>query len=235
MKIHGLQKMTLLDFPGKVACTVFFGGCDLRCPFCHNAELIDGTAPAVMEEEELLAFLKKRQGLLDGVAVTGGEPLLRDLVPLAEKIRDLGYPLKLDTNGTHPDRLREILDRGLVAYVAMDIKNSPARYAETCGLEEMDLGPVRESVSILMEGKTDYEFRTTVVDELHDEDSFREIGKWIRGAKRYYLQKFTDRETVPFEGFHAPTDQQMQIYRGIAREPCLLPNYAGLTCNTRYS
>ncbi len=218
MKIHGLQKMTLLDFPGKVACTVFFGGCDLRCPFCHNAELIDGTAPAVMEEAELLDFLKKRQGLLDGVAVTGGEPLLRDLVPLAEKIRELGYPLKLDTNGTHPERLREILDRGLAAYVAMDIKNSPDRYAETCGLETMDLGPVRESVSLLMEGKTDYEFRTTVVDELHDENSFREIGKWIRGAKRYYLQKFTDRETVPFEGFHAPADEKMLAWREIARE-----------------
>ena len=218
MKIHGLQKMTLLDFPGKVACTVFFGGCDLRCPFCHNAELIDGTAPAVMEEAELLDFLKKRQGLLDGVAVTGGEPLLRDLVPLAEKIRELGYPLKLDTNGTHPERLREILDRGLAAYVAMDIKNSPDRYAETCGLETMDLGPVRESVSLLMEGKADYEFRTTAVDELHDENSFREIGKWIRGAKRYYLQKFTDRETVPFEGFHAPADEKMLAWREIARE-----------------
>ena len=152
MKIHGLQKMTLLDFPGKVACTVFLGGCDLRCPFCHNAELIDGTAPAVMDEEELLAFLKKRQGLLEGVAVTGGEPLLRgtELVSLAEKIRDLGYPLKLDTNGTHPERLARLTEAGLVSYVAMDIKNSPDRYAETSGLEKMDLGPVRESVSLLM-------------------------------------------------------------------------------------
>ncbi len=218
MKIHGLQKMTLLDFPGKVACTVFLGGCDLRCPFCHNAELIDGSAPAVMEEEELLAFLKKRQGLLEGVAVTGGEPLLRpDIIPLAEKIRDLGYPLKLDTNGTHPDRLRQIIDRGLAAYVAMDIKNSPERYALTAGLDAMDLGPVRESVSLLMEGGTDYEFRTTVVAELHDEESFRGIGEWIRGARRYFLQKFTDRDTVPFGGFHAPTDAQMRAYAEIAR------------------
>ena len=219
MKIHGLQKMTLLDFPGRVACTVFLGGCDMRCPFCHNAELIDGSAPAVMEEEELLAFLKKRQGLLEGVAVTGGEPLLRpDILQLAEKIRDLGYPLKLDTNGTHPDRLREMIDRGLAAYVAMDIKNSPDRYAQTAGLETMDLGPVRESVSILMEGKTDYEFRTTTVAELHDEDSFRGIGQWIRGARRYFLQKFTDRDTVPFGGFHAPADEKMRRYAEIARE-----------------
>ena len=219
MKIHGLQKMTLLDFPGKVACTVFLGGCDMRCPFCHNAELIDGTAPAVMEEEELLAFLKKRAGLLEGVAITGGEPLLRDdTITLAEKIRDLGYPLKLDTNGTHPDRLRKILDRGLAAYVAMDIKNSPDRYAVTAGLEKLDLAPVRESVSLLLEGRTDYEFRTTVVAELHDADSFRGIGEWIRGARRYYLQKFTDRDTVPFGGFHAPEDEKMREYAAIARE-----------------
>ncbi len=220
MKIHGLQKMTLLDFPGKVACTVFLGGCDLRCPFCHNAELIDGAAPAVMEEEELLAFLKKRQGLLEGVALTGGEPLLRgeDLLRLAEKIRELGYPLKLDTNGTHPERLRKIIDGGLVSYVAMDIKNSPEKYAETCGLSQMDLAPVRESVSLLMEGRTDYEFRTTTMAELHDADSFRKIGEWIRGAKRYYLQKFTDRDTVPFEGFHAPADGEMAQYLAIARE-----------------
>ena len=219
MKIHGLQKMTLLDFPGKVACTVFLGGCDMRCPFCHNAELIDGTAPAVMEEEELLAFLKKRTGLLEGVAITGGEPLLRDeTITLAEKIRDLGYPLKLDTNGTHPDRLRKILDRGLAAYVAMDIKNSPDRYAVTAGLEKLDLAPVRESVSLLMEGRTDYEFRTTVVAELHDAESFHGIGEWIRGARRYYLQKFTDRDTVPFGGFHAPEDEKMREYASIARE-----------------
>ena len=219
MKIHGLQKMTLLDFPGRVACTVFLGGCDLRCPFCHNAELIDGTAPAVMDEAELLAFLKKRQGLLEGVAMTGGEPLLRgeELFELTERIRDLGYPLKLDTNGTHPDRLAKLTDAGLVSYIAMDIKNDPERYAATCGLEKMDLGPVRESVSLLMNGKTDYEFRTTVVAELHDGDSFRGIGEWIRGAKRYYLQKFTDRETVPFEGFHAPADEEMRAYLAAVR------------------
>ncbi len=218
MKIHGLQKMTLLDFPGKVACTVFLGGCDMRCPFCHNAELIDGTAPAVMEEEELLSFLKKRQGLLEGVAITGGEPLLRpDILDLAEKIRELGYPLKLDTNGTHPERLRQMIDRGLAAYVAMDIKNSPERYARTAGLTEIDLGPVRESVSLLMEGKTDYEFRTTTVAELHDADSFRKIGEWIRGARHYYLQKFTDRDTVPFGGFHAPSDEEMRQYAEILK------------------
>ena len=219
MKIHGLQKMTLLDFPGKVACTVFLGGCDLRCPFCHNAELIDGTAPAAMDETELLAFLEKRKGLIDGVAITGGEPLLRgeELVTLAERIRDLGYPLKLDTNGTHPERLRKMIDGGLAAYVAMDIKNDPERYGRTAGIEDLDLGPIRESVCLLMEGRTDYEFRTTTVAELHDAESFRKIGEWIRGAKHYYIQKFTDRETVPFEGLHAPTDEEMRRYLEIVR------------------
>ena len=219
MKIHGLQKMTLLDFPGRVACTVFLGGCDMRCPFCHNAELIDGSAPAVMEEEELLAFLRKRQGLLEGVAITGGEPLLRgqELTELLGKIRDLGYPVKLDTNGTHPDRPRALLDAGLVSYVAMDVKNSPEKYAVTCGMKVLDLSPVRESVSLLMEGRTDYEFRTTTIAELHDAESFRRIGEWIAGAKRYFLQKFTDRDTVPFEGFHAPSDEEMKQYRDIVR------------------
>ena len=218
MKIHGLQKMTLLDFPGRVACTVFFGGCDMRCPFCHNAELLDGSAPPVMEEEELIAFLRKRQGLLDGVAITGGEPLLqKDLPVLAGKIRELGYPVKLDTNGTHPDRLGGMIRDGLVQYVAMDIKNSPERYAETAGLNSIDLGPIRESVALLMEGKTDYEFRTTVVAELHDDNSFIGIGQWIQGAGKYFLQRFTDRDTVPFEGFHAPAEEQMEHWADIVR------------------
>jgi len=216
MDIHGLQKMTLLDFPGRVACTVFLGGCDLRCPFCHNAELIDGTAPAVMEENGLLSFLKKRQGLLEGVAVTGGEPLLRpDLGELLSGVRELGYPVKLDTNGTHPERLRQLLEQDLVQYVAMDIKNSPERYPETVGRKTFDLTPVRESVALLLGGDWDYEFRTTAVRELHDADSFREIGPWIRGAKRYFLQKFTDRETVPFQGFHSPSAEEMRAWAGI--------------------
>ena len=218
MKIHGLQKMTLLDFPGRVACTVFFGGCDMRCPFCHNAELLDGTAPPVMDEEELLLFLKKRQGLLDGVAITGGEPLLQpDLPEFAAKVRELGYPVKLDTNGTHPDRLARLLRDGLVQYVAMDIKNSPERYAETAGLEKIDLAPVKESVKLLLEGSTDYEFRTTTVAEFHDDESFEKIGPWIAGAKRYYLQRFTDRDTMPFGGLHAPTEEQMRRWAEIIR------------------
>ena len=218
MKIYGLQKMTLLDYPGHVGCTVFTGGCDFRCPFCHNYELACASIPPVMEEEELFSFLEKRRGLLDGVAFTGGEPLLqKDLPALAEKIRMLGYPVKLDTNGTHPDLLARMIRDGLVQYVAMDIKNSPDRYAETAGLASINLDPVRESVSMLLEGDTDYEFRTTVVAELHDDSSFEQIGPWIRGARHYYLQRFTDRETVPFQGLHAPAKEDMRRWAEIIR------------------
>ncbi|MBP3721115.1 MAG: anaerobic ribonucleoside-triphosphate reductase activating protein [Clostridia bacterium] len=218
MKIYGLQKMTLLDYPGRIACTVFLSGCDMRCPWCHNSELAEGKAPAVMTSEELISFLKKRQGMLEGVAVTGGEPLLREeSLELLREIRALGYPVKLDSNGTHPDRLRRAAEEGLIQYCAMDIKNSPERYAETAGLSEIALTAVRESVDFLKTGSIDYEFRTTAVKELHDEQSFRAIAEWISGAKRYAIQKFTDRDTVPFEGFHAPEEAQIQAWAEIVR------------------
>jgi len=216
MKIHGLQKMTLLDFPGRVACTVFLGGCDFRCPFCHNSGLLDAGAPALMDDTELLEFLEKRKGILDGVAFTGGEPLLRPELPaLMEKIRALGYPIKLDTNGNHPDKLKAVINAGLVAYVAMDIKNSPERYAGTIGLETFDIAKIQESLDFLRSGAVDYELRTTVVDEFHDDDSFRGIAQWIKGAKRYYLQCFTDRESVLEGGLHAPSKEDLERYAGI--------------------
>ena len=220
MRIAGLQKLSLLDFPGHVSCTVFTGGCNFRCPFCHNASLVlpEQLADEPDREREVLAFLKKRQGLLDGVAITGGEPTLqKDLPDMARRIRELGYDIKLDTNGLHPDVLGRMIREGLVQYVAMDIKNSPERYAQTAGLQKIDLSPIRESAAMLMEGSTEYEFRTTVVTELHDDDSFTGIGEWIRGARKYYLQKFTDRETVPFEGLHAPTREQMKHWADVIR------------------
>lgn len=216
MKIHGLQKMTLLDYPGRVACTVFLGGCDFRCPFCHNAEILDAGAPAETDDGELLKFLEKRTGLLDGVVITGGEPLLRpDIDELIEKIHALGYPVKLDTNGNHPAMLKKLVGAGLIDYVAMDVKNGPSRYAETVGLADFDMSAVRESIDFLLGGAVDYEFRTTVVKELHDEQSFAEIGKLIRGAKRYYLQCFTDRDTVLFAGLHAPEKETLERYAEI--------------------
>ena len=210
--------MTLLDFPGHVACTVFLGGCDLRCPFCHNFELADGSAPAVMDDKELLKFLSRRQWLLDGVAVTGGEPCLRpDLPELLKAVRDLGFKTKLDTNGFHPELLKKLLSEGLVDYTAVDIKNSAAKYAVTSGLQELDLRPLQETVSLLIGGDADYEFRTTVVKEFHEASDFEEIGKLIMGAKRYFLQCFTDRDSVPFEGLHAPSREDLQGYAEIAR------------------
>ncbi|MCD8388807.1 MAG: anaerobic ribonucleoside-triphosphate reductase activating protein [Oscillospiraceae bacterium] len=217
MKLYGLQKMTLLDFPGRVACTVFLGGCDFRCPFCHNSELIDCRIAPLMDSAELLEFLQKRCGLLDGVVISGGEPLLQDVTPLIEAVRALGFAVKLDTNGTHPARLRALMERGLLDYVAMDVKNSPARYAETAGLPTFDMAPVRESIELLCAGDVDYEFRTTVVRELHDRDSFAGIGELICGARRYFLQSFTDRDTVCVEGLHAPERAEMLEYAEIVR------------------
>ena len=218
MLIHGLQKMTLLDFPGRVAATVFLGGCDFRCPFCHNFELATGEAKPVMDDAELLAFLRKRQGLLDGIAITGGEPCLhKDLPDLLARIRELGFATKLDTNGYHPALLARIIEGGLADYVAMDIKNSPEKYAHTCGVERIDMGPIQESVDILKDAAPDYEFRTTVVAELHGANDFHAMGKLIAGAKQYFLQAFTDRDTVPFEGFTAPTQNELEAYADIAR------------------
>ncbi|MBR2572646.1 MAG: anaerobic ribonucleoside-triphosphate reductase activating protein [Clostridia bacterium] len=217
MKICGLQKMTLLDYPGRVACTVFLGGCDFRCPFCHNFDLATGKAPAVMDEAELFGFLERRRGLLDGVAITGGEPCVyADLPDLLGKIRDLGYPVKLDTNGYHPEMLRGILKDRLADYVAMDIKNSPEKYARTAGLAAIDSGRIRESADCLIHGTADYEFRTTVVRELHEEKDIEAIANFISGAKRYFLQPFADREQVPFAGLSAPSREQMLAMREIA-------------------
>jgi len=217
MKIAGLQKLTLLDYPGKTACTVFFGGCNFRCPFCHNWELLDGSYPMQMDEEQLMDFLKKRAGILDGVCITGGEPLLSDdIFALLEKIRSLGYAIKIDTNGSFPERLKRIIDEGLADYVAMDIKNSPEKYAETAG-GFSNMEKIRQSIALLMNSGVDYEFRTTVVDELHKAEDFRGMGELIRGAGKWYLQKFRDRDTVPFEGFHAPEADKVRIHADIMR------------------
>lgn len=219
MKIHGLQKMTLLDFPGRIACTVFLGGCDFRCPYCHNFELADGTAKPVMDDSELLAFLKKRQGLLDGAAITGGEPCLhKELPELMRKIRELGFAVKLDTNGYHPAMLKYILDEGLADYVAMDIKNSPEKYAVTCGVTSIRFDVIKESIDILLNSGREFEFRTTVVKEFHEAADFHAMGNLIKGAEHYYLQSFTDRDTVPFGNLHAPAKEELQSFLAIARE-----------------
>ena len=178
MKIAGLQKMTLLDYPGKVACTVFLSGCNYRCPFCHNSGLLEN-APEAVTPEGLLEFLKKRRGMLDGVCITGGEPTLQKELPeLLEAIKALGYPVKLDTNGSNPAMLEDLLNRGLVDYVAMDVKNCPERYGETVGIPNFSLEKTEQSLRLLLSGHTDYELRTTCVEEFHGEEEVRAMGLW---------------------------------------------------------
>lgn len=194
MLISGLQKLTLLDYPGRVACTVFTGGCNFRCPFCHNAPLVLPEQLAQdTDEEQVLAFLKKRVGVLDGVAITGGEPLLhKDIGDFLAKVKALGYQIKLDTNGSFPELLMELVKAGLVDRVAMDIKNAPACYGETAGVAGLDLAAIERSKDFLLSGAVDYEFRTTVVKGLHDEERLKEAARWISGAREYYLQQFKD-------------------------------------------
>ena len=216
MRIVGLQKMTLLDYPGKVACTVFLGGCNFRCPFCHNGGLLEGDAPEVMTEAELLKFLSGRQGLLDGVCITGGEPTLSPELPrLVEQIKNLGFAVKLDTNGGRPEVLRSLVNAGLVDYVAMDVKNCPRQYAATVGRSSAPLEAVEESLRFLMEGKVDYELRTTVVRELHDENSIREMGQWLyqlndcQKIPKLFLQPFVQRASVLNQTLTPPETAQM--------------------------
>ncbi len=193
MDFAGIQSLTLLDFPGKVACILFVQGCNLRCPFCHNASLVRRGAENLYPEADILAFLKKRQSLLDGVVISGGEPLLYpELLPFLKKVRELGYAIKVDTNGTKPALLEQIVSEGLADYVAMDIKNSPAFYAATTGIPKPDIAAIERSRDFLMSGKVDYEFRTTVVKGLHTKESIAELSSWIAGAKRYFLQGFKD-------------------------------------------
>lgn len=221
MLISGLQKLTLLDYPGAVACTVFTGGCNFRCPFCHNSSLVlPGRLSRAMEEEEFLAFLKKRRGMLEGVAVSGGEPLMQgDILSFLEKIKELGYKVKLDTNGAFPDRLEAVLSRGLADMVAMDIKNSPSLYGVTVGLKDFDISPVERSARLLMEGDLDYEFRTTLVKGLHTIYSVREMARFIGGAKKYYLQQYRDSgDIINGEGLMAFSEEEMIAFREVAAE-----------------
>ena len=214
MRIGGLQKLTLLDYPGKVACTVFLPGCNLRCPFCHNPALVlPDRETDSLSTEELLAFLETRRGKLDGVCVTGGEPTLyEDLPALLRQIRGLGFAVKLDTNGTNPAMLKALLQERVLDYVAMDIKNSPSRYAETCGGIDC-LSRVRESAALLMDGTVDYEFRTTVCAPLHTPRDMEELGRWLKGARRYFLQPFADSGALVGGGVSPPSEDEIKALR----------------------
>ena len=210
--ISGLQKLTLLDYPGRVACTVFTAGCNFRCPFCHNAPLVlPELVSEDIPEEEVLSFLKKRIGILDGVAVTGGEPLLyKNIDGFLAKVHALGYKIKLDTNGSFPEHLMSIVRDGLADRIAMDIKNSPEKYGETVGIPGLDLSGVERSKNFLLEGHIDYEFRTTVVKGLHTAESLTEAARWIAGAKEYYLQQFKDSgNVIDIAGLSAFDEKEM--------------------------
>ncbi|MBQ8140770.1 MAG: anaerobic ribonucleoside-triphosphate reductase activating protein [Clostridia bacterium] len=211
MFIKGLQKTTLLDFPGKVACTVFTGGCNFRCPFCHNASLvISPDRDEQISEDEFFSFLEKRRSILDGVCVTGGEPLLqKDIESFMKRIKDMGYLVKLDTNGSFPERLKSILDQGLADYVAMDIKSSEEKYPLLCGID-VDTKKISESISLLIKGRIPYEFRTTIVRELHSLKDIEDAAKWIEGASRYFLQSFKDSGDVISSGLSAYSPEELR-------------------------
>lgn len=218
MQIHGFQKMTLLDFPGRVACTVFTGGCNLRCPFCHNALLVTELADSdIIPTESVLSYLEKRTKLLDGVAITGGEPLLQpDIASFIRKIKNMGYAVKLDTNGAYPAKLRDLVEEGLVDYVAMDVKNCKEKYGETVGIPNFDTSKVEESIKFLLSGKVDFEFRTTIVKEFHTVEDIKKLSEWISGAPKYFLQNFTDSGNLIGENMHECSKETLLQMRGEA-------------------
>ena len=218
MKIAGFQKVTLLDFPGLVACTVFIGGCNFRCPFCHNADVVEEKTGGEFSKEEIISYLKKRKGVLDGVCVTGGEPLLYpETLDFMREIKDLGFKIKLDTNGSVPSRLKEAVFSGLCDYAAMDIKNTLEKYSITAG-GSVNTEKIKESVSFLLSDVVPYEFRTTVVKELHTKDDILKISEEISGASKWYLQQFVDSGNLIGSGFSAYSPSELEDFAAAARK-----------------
>lgn len=213
MIIHGIQKLTLVDYPGKCACILFSGACNFRCPFCQNGSLVlHPENEPVISNDEIFSFLKKRRNMLEGVVVTGGEPTINsDLITFLGLIKELGYSVKLDTNGYLPSVLEKAVESGNVDYVAMDIKTSLDEYDILTGVGT-DTSRIRESIDFLLEGNVDYEFRTTVVKELHKRENFVKIGETIRGAKRYFLQSFVQSEDTIEKGFTSPSPEDLTQY-----------------------
>ena len=220
IRFYGLQKLTLLDYPGNMAATVFTGGCNFRCPFCHNRSLVFlNENDSEIANEDIFDFLKSRNKILDGICITGGEPLLhKGITAFIKRVRDLGLKVKLDTNGSNFEALRRLIDEKLVDYVAMDIKNSPEKYAMTIGLENYDLSEIEKSKNFLLENHVDYEFRTTIVREFHEPEDLRKIGEWIRGAKHYYLQNFEDHGTCIQAGLGEVDLHTLETMKRIAGE-----------------
>lgn len=217
MRFFGMQKLTLLDYPGKMACTLFTGGCNFRCPFCQNSDLVFlPENRAEIKEEDVLSYLKKRQGVLEGVCISGGEPLLHEeLEGFLRQVKSLGYQVKIDTNGCFLERLKELIDLGLVDYVAMDIKNCKEAYGDTVGMKMIDIEKIEECVDYLKSANIDYEFRTTLVKEFHNEERMKKIASWIQGAKHYYLQNFVDGPSVIQQGLHGFDKEELEHFKKI--------------------
>lgn len=228
MNISGFQKLTLLDFPGHTACTLFTLGCNMRCPFCHNTPLVKGTAEEKYSEEEIFSFLRKRQGLLDGVAITGGEPLLqKDIIFFIKKIKEMGYSVKLDTNGSFPDILRELIKDELLDYVAMDIKNSEEKYFLTCA-RDIDFSDISKSIETLKTCGIDHEFRTTVTKELHTKADIISIAKMLGKTEKYYLQQFKDSGDILCEGISSHSEETLREMASAAAEFVFLCETRGI-------
>ncbi len=220
MQFSGFQKLTLLDYPEKTACTLFTAGCNFRCPFCHNAALVTHIDNSnYFTEENVLEYLSKRKGVLDGVCITGGEPLMhKELPEFIKKVKDLGYLVKLDTNGSYPERLVQLIDSGLIDYVAMDIKNCKDKYLQTADCTAEDLVNVEKSIEILKRKKIDYEFRTTVVKEYHTVEDIKKIVEWINGAEKYFLQNFIDSGDIIKNNLSAVSREKLEIMRVAAQD-----------------
>lgn len=238
MDIYGLQKTTLLDFPGHVACTIFLGGCNFRCPFCQNRDIVlakeitaaetksaDGEAgkASIISEEVFVRFLKKRQNILEGVCITGGEPTLSpDLGEWIDRLHSMGFQVKLDTNGYRPDTLCGLFEHHKPDYIAMDIKAAPSRYAFASGVDRLDINRIQESTGLIRQSGIPYEFRTTVAKELQAMDDFREIGKWLAGSQAYYLQSYQDCETLSGIHFTPYSEAELEAAAAILQE--FIPN-----------
>ena len=217
MKIYGMEKLSLVDYEGKIAVTLFTAGCNFRCPFCHNSTLATSKRLGdEIPESEIFGYLNKRKGILNAICITGGEPTLnKDLVAFVTRLKEFNLAIKLDTNGTNPAMLKELVEKKLIDYVAMDIKSGKLGYPLTTGVENIDLSPIQESIDYLMEGHVDYEFRTTLVDELHSEEDIEEMAKWLAGADKLYLQKFKDSGDCIVEDLHEVPLKTAEKYREI--------------------
>lgn len=218
MRILGLQKLTLLDYPERLACTVFTGGCNLLCPFCHNASLVLGVGEEI-SEADFFSFLESRIGRIDGVCISGGEPTLQpDLIDFVRKIKAMGFLVKLDTNGTRPDVILTLVSEGLLDYIAMDIKNSPSKYPLTAGVENLDFSRISESIKIISESGINHEFRTTVTEELHSEDDISEICQILHQDAKYYLQAYRDEGEILKKGLSSPAEEHILALLRTARK-----------------